>query len=85
MTDTFKFKHHAIKNPIVTSSDKILKATQSLALTIEANNDAPPDKLEATTNLQALILGNNNNDHKKYKTVEPVNVPTPIKNAQPSK
>ena len=31
------------------------------------------------------FLGNKNNVHTKYKTVKPVIVPTPIKNAQPSK
>ena len=61
------------------------KAAQYLALTIQANNYAPPDELEATTDLQDLILVNIKNCHKKDKTVEPLNVPTPIKNFQTNK
>ena len=85
ITDTFKFKHNTIKTPTVTPSERIVKATQALALTMQAKNDTPLDELEAITNLQDLILGNNKNVHTKYKTVELVNAPTPINNAQPSK
>ena len=35
LTDTFKFKNHAIKIPTVNTVDKILKSTQALALTIQ--------------------------------------------------
>ena len=54
-------------------------------MTIQANNDAPQDELEAITNLKDIILGNKNNGITKDKAVEPVNVTTPINNAQPSK
>ena len=48
-------------------------------------NYAPPDELEAITNLQAIILDNNKNGQTKDKTVETVNVPTPIYNYNPNK
>ena len=35
LTDTFKFKHHSIKTPTVNPADKMLKAKQALALTIQ--------------------------------------------------
>ena len=84
LTDTFKFKHHAIKNPIFTPVDRIVKSTQALSLTVQGNNDVPPDELESITKIQALVLGNNKNGTTKYKRVEPVNVPTPINNDQTS-
>ena len=65
LTDTLKFKNHAIKTPTFNLSEIILKATQTLSLIIQAKNDAPPDELEAITNLQDLILGNNKNGHTK--------------------
>ena len=43
LTDTFKFKHYAIKNSTVNPAERIVKETQSLVLTIQAKNDAPPD------------------------------------------
>ena len=62
---------------------ELVKSTQALSLTIQANDYSPSDGLEAITKLHALILCNNNNGTTKYKTVEPVNVPTPIKNNRP--
>ena len=41
LTDTFKFKHNAIKNPTVTPEEIILKATQEPELNLQARNDAP--------------------------------------------
>ena len=89
MTDNFRFKNHAIKNhaiknPTETQAKVVVKATQALDLTMQANNYAPSYELEAITNLQALHLVINNNGTTKDKTVEPVNARTPINNAQPS-
>ena len=81
LTDSFRFKNHAIKPPTVTTTGRIVKSTQSLDLTIQGKNDTPPYELEAITYLQDLILGNNKNSHTKDKTVEPANVSTPTNNA----
>ena len=51
LTDTFKSKHHAIKTPKVTPTDNVVKATQALSLSMQKRNHAPPDELEAITNL----------------------------------
>ena len=85
LIDNFKFKHHAIKTPTVTPEDRIIKSTKAIALTLQSNNDAPPYELEANTKLQYLILGKNNNGTTKDNTLEPVNLPTTINNAQPYK
>ena len=57
VTDTFKFKHHALPTPSVTNTGRIVKATKDLTDAIKGNNKAPPDKLEAIENLKALIRG----------------------------
>ena len=46
-------------------------------------NYAPPDEIEAITNLQAIILGRNKNGHTKDKTMEQFNVPLQINNDHP--
>ena len=63
------FKHQAIKTPTVNPKDIIVKSIQAPSLTIQVENDAPPDEPEAITNLQAQILGNNKNVQTKDKTV----------------
>ena len=55
LTGPFKFKHHEIKNLTLNTTGKIVKATQELSLTIQSKHYAPPDELEATTNLKALV------------------------------
>ena len=58
LTDTWKFKHHALKTPTVTPVNRIIKATQHLATTIQGANTAPPNELAAIDHLRALIAGN---------------------------
>ena len=58
LTDTWKLKHHSLPIPTVTATDRIIKATQHLASTIQGVNDAPPDELAAIEQLRALISNN---------------------------
>ena len=55
LTGPFNLKHHEIKNLTLNTTGKIVKATQELSLTIQSKHYAPPDELESTTNLQALV------------------------------
>jgi len=55
LTDTWKFKHHALPIPSISQTDRIVKATQHLATVIEGANPSPPDELTAIENLRALI------------------------------
>jgi len=57
LTDTFKFLHHTLPTPTVSNTDRIIKATQQLRLTIEGKRDAPADELGAIQHLRALITG----------------------------
>ena len=59
LSDTFKFKHHAITTPTVTWVDIIVKATRTLATAIQFQGDKPPYELQAINNLRSLITGNN--------------------------
>jgi hypothetical protein len=57
ITDTFQYKHHAIPDPIVTATDRILKATHQLTAAIEGVQEAAPDKLQAFKSLYHILLG----------------------------
>ena len=55
LTDTWKFKHHAIKVPVVTAADRIVQATRQLTAAIQGSSNPPPDELEAIDQLRALL------------------------------
>ena len=55
LTDTWKFKHHTIKVPTVTTADRIVQATRQLTAAIQGTNNPPPDELEAIEQLRALL------------------------------
>jgi hypothetical protein len=74
LTDTWKFKHHALTIPTVSAADRIAKATQHLASTIQGANNAPPDELAAIEQLRALITGNST----PAPTVVPPSLPTAL-------
>ena len=57
LTDTWKFKHHSLTVPTITTTDRIVKATQDLTAAIGGQNKPPPDDLEAIEDLRALIYG----------------------------
>jgi hypothetical protein len=57
ITDTFRFKHHAMPVPIITPTDCIIAATQSLTAAIAGVTEAPPTELQAIENLRLLLLG----------------------------
>ena len=60
LTDTWKFKHHALKTPTVTSADRIVQATKNLTSAIQGGNKTGTDKLAAIANLRLLITGSSN-------------------------
>jgi hypothetical protein len=57
ITDTFKFLHHALPVPQVSSADRIVQATKDLRQAIDGATTSAPDELEAIKQLRALILG----------------------------
>ena len=58
LSDTLKFKHHALSTPTVTPLDRIVKATRTLATAIKFRSNELPDELQAIEHLRALITGN---------------------------
>jgi hypothetical protein len=56
ITNTFRYKHHAIPVPEVTATDCILKATHRLTMAIGIQ-EAAPDKLQAIKLLCHILLG----------------------------
>ena len=56
LTDTFRFKHHAMTVPPITATDRIIAATRELTAAIEGTQESPPDKLQAIDNLHLLLL-----------------------------
>jgi hypothetical protein len=56
-TNTFRFKHHAMPIPTITSTDRIVAATHILTDAITGIQEAPPDKMQAILTLRQLPLG----------------------------
>ena len=58
MSDTIKFKHHAIAIPLLTPDDRILEATRQLDYAIRQQpKRSPMDKLTAIELLRSVLLG----------------------------
>jgi hypothetical protein len=57
ITDTYRYKHHAIPIPVVTATDLIFKATHQLTTAMEGVQEAAPDKLQAIKSLCHILLG----------------------------
>jgi hypothetical protein len=57
ITDTFRFKHHAIPVLEIMATDRIIDAIERLSATIAGIQDAPPNKMEAIQSLCTLLLG----------------------------
>ncbi|KAL7477011.1 hypothetical protein ACHAW6_002832 [Cyclotella cf. meneghiniana] len=55
-----KFLHHTLPTPVISNTDRIVKATQQLKLAIEGTQNADKDELTAIQHLQALITGATN-------------------------
>jgi hypothetical protein len=51
LTDTFRFKHHAMPVPPITATDRIIAATRALTAAIKGTQESPPTKLQAIDNL----------------------------------
>jgi hypothetical protein len=47
ITDTFRFKHHAIPVPEIMAANRIIDATERLTAAIACIQNAPPKKIEA--------------------------------------
>jgi hypothetical protein len=60
ITNTFRYKHHAIPVPEVTATDCILQANHHLTAAIEGIQEAAPDKLQAIKSLCRNLLGEKN-------------------------
>ena len=73
ITDTWKFKHHTLRVPHVSATDRIVKATKHLATAIAGEQPEAPDELAAIEDLRALILGG----FTASPTIPPTNVPSP--------
>ena len=58
LTDTWKFKYHSLPIPVISPTERIVKATQQFASTIKGANPAALDKLAAIEHLRALLAGN---------------------------
>jgi hypothetical protein len=56
ITNTFRFKHHAIPVLEITATNGIIDATTRLTAAISAIQDAPPNKMEAIQSLRTLLL-----------------------------
>jgi hypothetical protein len=94
ITDTFRYKHHAIPVPVVTAIDRILKATHQLSKAIEGVQEAAPDKLQAIKSLCPHILLGKQIPHQPHPPPptplndsnidkEPINMWDPTNRAQP--
>ncbi len=57
ITDTFRFKHHAIPVLEITATNRIIDATTRLTAAIAGIQEAPPNKMEAIQSLCTLLLG----------------------------
>ena len=77
LSDTFKFKHHALTTPIVTPLDRVIKATRDLATSIQGRGDEPPDKLQAIEHLRTLINGNSITTPEQAKNSGVAETPPP--------
>ncbi len=51
LTDTFRYKHHAMPVPLITPTDRIIAATRVLTAAITGVQASPPDKLQAIKTL----------------------------------
>jgi hypothetical protein len=57
ITDTFRFKHHAMPVPKMTATNRIINATTRLTAIIAGIQNAPPNETEAIQSLCTLQLG----------------------------
>ena len=79
LTDTWKFSHHALPIPSISSTDRIVKATQNLTSVIQGANPSQPDELAAIEQLRAILLNSTplpsrNESPTAVPTSEPVHI-----------
>ncbi len=56
LTDTFRYKHHAMSVPTITPTDRIIAATKHLTDALAGTQEAPLDKLQAILSLRQILL-----------------------------
>jgi hypothetical protein len=56
ITDTFQFKHHALPDPEITATNRMIDATTRLTAAIAGIQEAPPNEMEAIQSLCTLLL-----------------------------
>eukprot|EP00970_Alexandrium_tamarense_P007123 scaffold1237_cov194-Alexandrium_tamarense.AAC.1 len=74
-TDTFKFLHHTLPVPTVSSTDRIVKATKHLRQAIDDSTTTAPDELQAIENLRALLLGSPQPPPLPETFIQPASLP----------
>jgi len=94
LTDTFRFKHHVIRVPVITATDRIIKATAQLTNALAGVQEAPPDELQAIQALRVILLGEElptpiqtlqtTQAPNQSKTLHQPPVQAPIQAAQPT-
>ncbi|RPI66945.1 MAG: hypothetical protein EHM43_10390, partial [Ignavibacteriae bacterium] len=57
LTDTFRYKHHAMPVPTITPTDRIIAATKHLTDALDGTQEAPLDELQAILSLRQILLG----------------------------
>jgi hypothetical protein len=57
LTDTSRYKHHAMPVPTITPTDRIIAATRHLTNTLAGTQEAPQDELQAILSLCKILLG----------------------------
>ena len=57
LTDTFRYKHHAMPVPTITPTDRIIAATKHLTDALAGTQEAPLDELQAILSLRQILLG----------------------------
>ena len=55
ITDTFRFRHHAIPLPTILDADWIIEATRKLTSAMAGRQNAPQDKLETIQALRSIL------------------------------
>ncbi len=80
ISDTFRFKHHAIPVPEITATDRIIDATSRLTAAIAGIQDAPPNKMEAIQSFCTLLLGKVAPLTSPSPNISPPPTPIPVVN-----
>ena len=85
LTNKRKFKHHSIKVPTFTPTDRIIQVTRQLTAAIQGTNEPPPNELKAIEHLRTLIVANSSvHPLSTPSAPAPAKVPTEAPNIAPT-